>query len=225
MVTLRAAAMRQTAVKGPPPGRPGIRSVAAGSGSTTRERVLRAAVQLFTERGYAAASMREIADRARVTKPVIYYYFKSKQELYASLLRHVLEETDQLFATEVARRGRAKSRLRALIATHVRICREEPDLARFVYEVFSYPGSLPLGFDYQALGHRILGRVEDLIREGQRSGEFRRVDPTCAVLMLHGAVHFYVAAHLSGVPPELNERTASCLSSILLRGVVAEGCR
>ena len=222
----RPAAVRPAAA-GPPPlssagPAPGRRRRPLPTKPTTRERVLRAAVRVFTERGFDATSMREIAARAGVTKPVIYYYFQSKQELYATLLRHVLEETDKVFAAEAARRGTAANRIRGLIATHVRLCREEPELARFVYQVFSYPGALPLGFDYQSLGHRILGRMEDLIREGQRRGEFRRVDPSCAVMMMHGAVLFYVAAHLCGVPPALNQRTAASLASILLEGLAAE---
>jgi AcrR family transcriptional regulator len=231
VATVRAAAALPHSPSPVPPPRsrrgaaPGRRPRPAQSELTTRERVLRAAVRVFTERGFDATSMREIAARAGVTKPVIYYYFQGKKELYASLLRHVLEATDKVFAAEAARRGPAAARLRSLVATLVRLCREEPELARFVYQVFSYPSALPLGFDYQSLGHRISGRLEDLIRDGQRRGELRRVDPSCAVMMLHGAVHFYVAAHLSGVQPALNQRTAASLVSILVRGLAAENAR
>jgi hypothetical protein len=137
----------------------------------------------------------------------------------------VLEEVDGIFASEIDHRGTATSRLRSLIATQVRLCLDEPDLARFVYEVFSYPGVLPIECDYQTLGDRVMSRVEALIREGQRGGEFRRVDPTCAVMMLHGAVHFYVAAHLGGVPPALTPRTATSLAAILLGGLATEKAR
>ncbi len=201
---------------------PGRRPRPLAPEPTTRECVLRAAVRLFTERGYGLTSMREIAERAGVTKPVIYYYFKSKQELYAGLLRQVLEETEAVFAAEVERAGSAAARLRALIKAHVRICREEPDLTRFVYDVFSSPGALPLGFDYYAAGHRIMARIENLIRDGQRRGEFRRVDPACAVMMLTGAINLYVAAHLNHNPPALTPRTADNLTAILLRGLSAE---
>ena len=43
-----------------------------------RDRIRKAAIGLFTEKGYAACSTREICERAGVTKPVLYYHFHSK---------------------------------------------------------------------------------------------------------------------------------------------------
>lgn len=47
------------------------------------------ALHVFGERGYHQASMNEIADRAGVTKPVLYQHFRSKRELYLEVLREV----------------------------------------------------------------------------------------------------------------------------------------
>ena len=52
----------------------------------TRERVLEIATDLFAEKGYAGTSVREIVDRAGVSKPVLYYYFKSKEGLFYAIL-------------------------------------------------------------------------------------------------------------------------------------------
>ena len=51
-----------------------------------RERLLAAALDQFTRRGYAAATVRELCEAAGVTKPVLYYYFKSKEGLYLELM-------------------------------------------------------------------------------------------------------------------------------------------
>lgn len=51
-------------------------------GAETRERIITAAIGLFGERGYEAASTREIARRAEVNAPVLRYYFDSKEGLY-----------------------------------------------------------------------------------------------------------------------------------------------
>src|SRR6266545_3419156 len=51
-----------------------------------RARIVASALDLFTAKGYAATSLREIAEAARTTKPMIYYYFHSKEGLYASTL-------------------------------------------------------------------------------------------------------------------------------------------
>ena len=51
------------------------------------DRLLAAAALEFAERGFAGARVDRIARRARVNKAMIYYYFKSKQTLYRTLLR------------------------------------------------------------------------------------------------------------------------------------------
>src|SRR5687768_6931545 len=55
------------------------------------EQMLAAAMELFTERGFANVSMDAIAERTGITKPLIYSYFGSKQNLYATCIRRFLE--------------------------------------------------------------------------------------------------------------------------------------
>jgi AcrR family transcriptional regulator len=61
-----------------------------------RRQLLDAAMAVFVARGYHAAAMDEIAERAGVSKPVLYQHFPGKQELYLALLD---ESVDQLIET------------------------------------------------------------------------------------------------------------------------------
>src|SRR3954451_1579554 len=54
--------------------------------SDTRRSILDAAYELFYRRGFGRVSVDEIADLAKVTKRTLYYHFKSKDELLASML-------------------------------------------------------------------------------------------------------------------------------------------
>ena len=54
--------------------------------NNARERLLETATELFAEKGYAGASVREIVEKAGVSKPVLYYYFKSKEGLFYAIL-------------------------------------------------------------------------------------------------------------------------------------------
>lgn len=56
-----------------------------------REQLLEAASEVFVDRGYHAASMDEIADRAGVSKPVLYQHFSSKLDLYLAVLAQHVE--------------------------------------------------------------------------------------------------------------------------------------
>jgi AcrR family transcriptional regulator len=56
-----------------------------------KERILHAAIQLFSKKGFDATSVTEIAQSADVTKALIYYYFKSKEEILDSLVHSLLD--------------------------------------------------------------------------------------------------------------------------------------
>jgi AcrR family transcriptional regulator len=57
----------------------------APEAASTRERILNVALELFTEKGYDGASLREVAERLGVTKAAIYYHFASKDDILMAL--------------------------------------------------------------------------------------------------------------------------------------------
>ncbi len=61
-------------------------SSGARGGDSTRSRIQDVALALFTENGYEATSLREIAERLGVTKAALYYHFKTKEDIVASLM-------------------------------------------------------------------------------------------------------------------------------------------
>ncbi len=62
--------------------------------TTTREYILSVAAQLFSERGFANVSIRDICDSAGVTPPTIYYYFGNKDRLFQAVIRNTLNLKD-----------------------------------------------------------------------------------------------------------------------------------
>jgi AcrR family transcriptional regulator len=69
----------------------------------TRGEILEVAAELFTDRGYEATSLREIAERLGITKAALYYHFRSKDDI----LRALLEPMGVLLGEFVARLERA----------------------------------------------------------------------------------------------------------------------
>jgi AcrR family transcriptional regulator len=62
----------------------------------TRTRIQQVAVELFTEHGYEATSLREIAERLGVTKAALYYHYRTKDEIIESLVSDQVALIDQL---------------------------------------------------------------------------------------------------------------------------------
>jgi AcrR family transcriptional regulator len=80
----------------------------------TREKIMEAALELFRERGFAEATMREIASRAGVATGLAYYYFKSKDAIVLAFYQRAKE--DLAVALDAAQTDKQLAgRLRALI--------------------------------------------------------------------------------------------------------------
>jgi AcrR family transcriptional regulator len=67
-----------------------------GSTPGTRARIQQIAIELFSENGYEATSLREIAERLGVTKAALYYHFKTKDEIIESLVSDQIARIQQL---------------------------------------------------------------------------------------------------------------------------------
>lgn len=61
-----------------------------------KEKILNASIQLFSQKGFDAARVSEIADKAKVTKALIYYYFRSKEEILDHLVHSLLENATSI---------------------------------------------------------------------------------------------------------------------------------
>ena len=64
----------------------------------TRSRIQEVALELFTEQGYEATSLREIAERLGVTKAALYYHFKTKDDIVASFMEDRLAALEEIIA-------------------------------------------------------------------------------------------------------------------------------
>ena len=65
-------------------------------GGDTREKIQEVALELFAEQGYDKTSLREIAERLDVTKAALYYHFRTKDDILASLFDDYIAEIDAL---------------------------------------------------------------------------------------------------------------------------------
>lgn len=98
---------------------------------TTRERILDEALRLFLVEGYAAASLRAIADAVGVTQAAVYYHFRAKDDLLADLLAAPLDDLEVVL-DEAERRRVAEGIVdrRALLAAVHDHLRRWPEVVR-----------------------------------------------------------------------------------------------
>lgn len=83
--------------------------------SDTRYRIQEVARELFTDKGVQRTSLQDIADRLGITKPALYYHFRSREGLVRSILQPLLDEGEQFVAVHERRRGKARATPRELL--------------------------------------------------------------------------------------------------------------
>jgi len=97
--------------------------------SSIRERnkalILRAASEEFADKGFAAAKTQDIASKAGVPKPNVYYYFKSKENLYREVLESIIEPI-LAASTPFNPEGEPNEVLSGYIRSKIRISRDLP---------------------------------------------------------------------------------------------------
>jgi AcrR family transcriptional regulator len=99
-------------------------------GSATLELVLATSTDLFAERGYTAATMRELADRAAVPLSTFYYYFRRKYDVLLGIMDTVMSELEAGAEAAHDESLLAPEQLVALVEAHVRVHLEHPAAAR-----------------------------------------------------------------------------------------------
>jgi AcrR family transcriptional regulator len=92
-----------------------------------RRAILKAARKIFFEKGLQAASMDEIAEAAELSKGTLYLYFKSKEDLYVSLLEEGLAILRRMFEAVAARPLPADEALRQIGFTYYQFFKQYPD--------------------------------------------------------------------------------------------------
>src|SRR5579863_6421639 len=91
------------------------RSLRQARDLTTARRIVATAEEMFAEQGLAGARMDEIARAAKVNKALLYYYFRSKEELYRFVLEALLSQLRQRVASQGAGPVTRQKRLAAVI--------------------------------------------------------------------------------------------------------------
>ena len=144
--------------------------------AATRDKLYRAAADLIAERGFAATTVDEIAERAGVAKGTVFYNFRSKTALFEQLLRHgvaaLIAELRNAAAGKPPREA-----IDAMIATQLEYHRRDRAFAQVLLsEVWRTNAEWQQ--TVRQLRAEIVGTIAEVIQAGRESGQF---DPVVGV--------------------------------------------
>ncbi|OIJ28016.1 TetR/AcrR family transcriptional regulator [Nocardioides luteus] len=168
------------AAKDAEPARSGVRR------SLVEQEIYDHATRLFAERGFAGTSFQDIADAVGLTRPALYHYVSSKDELLAKLVAEITQDSATGIQAIAARDDiDATRKVHEIVAMSVR--RQAESAARFQLLIRS-EADLPDGIAATHTSGRraVLKAMAGVIEDGVAQGAFRPVDPRVAALGLLG---------------------------------------
>lgn len=99
-----------------------------------RAQLLSSALEVFVNHGYHGAAMDEIAETAKVSKPVLYQHFPSKRDLYLALLDSHLEALTKMLVVALGSTSDNKLRVQATMKAYFQFMANDDQAHRLVFE-------------------------------------------------------------------------------------------
>jgi len=158
-----------------------------GDGDTARERIIRAAAEVFAEKGFGGARVDEIARRAGFNKAMLYYYLGDKRALYEAVLLHFLSGAWQEIEEAVRVSPSCEGRLQALVKAVSAMAASSPHCPKLMLRELATGGAHLPEPVLRGMA-RIALLTKGVLEEGRRRGAFRKADPLMVHLALVGAV-------------------------------------
>lgn len=187
----------------------------------TEERLLDHALTLFAEKGYEATSVREIIEATGVTRPVLYYYCSSKEELFRRLVHWKHDEAYRELSRIVNDTKECANRLRAIIRWSFAFCAADPRVPRLMYQTYFGP-VIPNISDFMNEVSKLRFRiVSQVMQDGLDARELAGGDAASLALIFCCLMDQHVNVYSRLPKPEgrLTPELAEGLVNVFLHGV------
>ncbi len=173
-----------------------------------KQLIFEEAARLFREKGYSAASMRDLADRVGLEQAwSLYSHIRSKEEI----LQKICLENAQKFINGINRieasKASAGEQIRALISLHVRIATEDNTSVTVFNDEWRHLSSRSLD-EFLALRHEYEDRFRIILELGMKNGEFKILNSRVTLYTLLSSlrwIHYWYKPGRNLSPEEIEE--------------------
>ena len=169
----------------------------------TRERLLETAIDMFAEKGYAGTSVREIVEQAGVSKPVLYYYFQSKEGLFLAILEMAENLQKELLARILESAGNVLERLLLLYRRIYAGIAENRNLYKMIHGLIYGPPQGAPDYDLTRYHRHMLDAIRNIYNAGVDSGEVKKIAADEVAYLVLSLIDFCL--HIDQVQPHLSD--------------------
>lgn len=190
------------------------------SASDKYQRIIHAAIKVFSQKGFFHAKVADVARAADVADGTIYLYFKNKDDLLVSIFEHSMDYFIQTASAEIAKVSGPEDKLKRFITLHLESVKKNPNLSQVLQvelrssSKFMRDYKPEKFFDY-------LNLLEKIIIEGQEKGAFNRnINASIVKRSIFGAIDELALEYVLTKKKRYEiEEAAAYLSNLLLNGI------
>lgn len=188
-----------------------------------RAQILRAARAVFVERGYLASRVEDVAKRAHLSKGAVYFYFRSKRELFDAIVDEEQAITISFLEGVAADPRPANEKLIVLGWQYLDYFAGLKSPPRFFLLMSEMAiRDEELRERTQAIHQKFVNRAAELIAEGVQSGHFRDLEPMAVAMMLKAMIDGLAGQAAIGVRPDVARLSTDGIR-LLIEGLAADG--
>ena len=168
-----------------------------------KERLLETAIGMFAEKGYAGTSVREIVEQAGVSKPVLYYYFQSKEGLFLAILEMAEHLQKKLLAQVLESAGNVLERLLLLYRQVYAGIDENRNLYKMIHGLIYGPPQGAPDYDLSRYHRLMFEAVCNIFNAGIDGGEVKKIAADEVAYLVLSLIDFCL--HMDQVQPQLSD--------------------
>jgi AcrR family transcriptional regulator len=184
--------------------------------------ILESARKVFAKKGFADATMDEIAAAAGLAKGTLYLYFKSKREVYLKTLQHGCSELLDRVKVDMEAVNGMQGKIRALVAARLKYADENRDFHKiFVTEFSNVTHPASINKDFRDLYVKQAQAVEEALRGGLDTGHIQGLDVEATAFTIHDMIRSLTMRRLLGWSKKDVEEDIDFLCNLIWRGI---GC-
>jgi AcrR family transcriptional regulator len=157
------------------------------------EKILAAAGREFARFGLAGARVDRIAAQAGINKAMLYYYFRSKENLYQAVINQQLSKIRSLAEEIISSEANPEELLMKLAEVYQSMFENRENMVPIILrEIASGGERIKKDLKRIMTTQRLGKKVKEIIERGKREGMFRDVDPRQAIISFIGMNLFYL---------------------------------
>lgn len=188
-----------------------------------RSRILRAAIDVFAEKGYFNSRVSDVASRAEVADGTIYLYFKGKEDLLLTIFGGSMQQFLGLLRNDLEEEMDPAEKLARLIRLHLEANGADRNLAIVFQIEMRHSQKFMSLFSHRELGE-YLELIREIVADGQGLGMFRTaVNPQLAAKLIFGMLDEMVTSWILSEKKEPLAAVADEVTAMVLGGLDRRG--